>query len=354
MVHRQEAGWSESHYPSSVNPAWQEVVDLDTGRTLEDELRAELSEAGWVQEVLAEFGEETMGVFLKEYIDDARKRYHYYTRPPGYPALRVMGVDWDKYSDAGSNIVVMEFDEAEKVFRVIYREEIMRGEFTFDHAIKRIITLNEWFAPKYIYADAGCGEYQIETLRVYGMKNPESGLAEKVKRIAFGSNVDVRDPFTHTIESKPIKPFMVNQTSILLERGQLELSDYDETLWKQMENYSVVRKTMDGRPVFTSEDEHALDAMMLCILAFSLEFPELTKIIHEIHVARNFGYVKRTNYYDHVLDSLHSKSHVEPLDPAEARHEKFKRCRDRYSGSMNYGWAPRSAGDFCPSFNRCW
>lgn len=93
-----ELGWSQHHYPSSVNPSWKEITDAETGRTLEDELRAELSESGWVFEVEAEFGPETSGVFNKEYIDRARKKYKYYSdsTPIENKTIRVMGIDWDK------------------------------------------------------------------------------------------------------------------------------------------------------------------------------------------------------------------------------------------------------------------
>jgi len=79
---------------------------------------------------------------------------------------------------------------------------------------------------------------------------------------------------------------MVNQTSILLERDQIMLSPFDDMIWKQMMNYQVVRISQNGKPTYTSENEHALDALMLTILGFTLEFPEITKILEEMRVAR--------------------------------------------------------------------
>lgn len=48
--------------------------------------------------------------------------------------------------------------------RIDTRVEIPRSEFTFDHAVQKIIELNEIYDPKFIYVDAGNGEYQIEKI----------------------------------------------------------------------------------------------------------------------------------------------------------------------------------------------
>jgi replicative DNA helicase len=194
-------------------------------------------------------------------------------------------VDWDKYG-AATQIIVTEFDELYKKFRVCLRAEIVRGEFTLDNAVKKIIELNEIYDPKFIYIDRGFGEYQIEMLRLHGREHPLTGLDRKVKGIHFGSKIEVRDPGTREVDMKDVKPFMVNQASILLDRDQILLSPFDDMVWKQMMDYQVVKITQNGRPVYTSENEHALDAFMLTILGFTLEFPDITKILEEVKVAR--------------------------------------------------------------------
>ena len=63
-------GWKEFHYTTMVNPEWD--------ASMEKELRGMFStQVAWEHEVLAEFGEETVGVFKKEYIDRARMDYEY-------------------------------------------------------------------------------------------------------------------------------------------------------------------------------------------------------------------------------------------------------------------------------------
>lgn len=125
-------------------------------------------------------------------------------------------------------------------------------------------------------------EYQIELLHKYGDMHPETGLKNKVKRFQFSQKINVMDPVTHITEPKPMKPFMVNQLAMCIERQQLILSPFDETLHKQLVDYEVVRQSANGQPVFTSVNEHFVDALGLAFLAFALEFPDLTKTIVDV------------------------------------------------------------------------
>lgn len=66
-------GYSAHHHPSMDNPNWDKVM--------EERYRAELTEAEYEHEILAEFGSEDAGVFNKERIDEAT-RVQYYTYEP--------------------------------------------------------------------------------------------------------------------------------------------------------------------------------------------------------------------------------------------------------------------------------
>ena len=305
-IHRGNT-WTEFYFPSMVLPNW--------GPDQEDEFRATFSDEAYKHEVLAEFGEEAKGVFRKVDIDAARQDYDY-TEHPQYHALRVIGVDWDKYGDA-TQIVVTEFNPVIRKFRVINRYEIPRSERTFDNAVKKIIELNKKYNPARIYCDRGYGEYQIEYLQRRGMEakhdesDPAYGLQHKVHGVAFNENIEVRNPWTKQPEKKTVKPFMVDQTRILLERNMLHVSEHDDVIWSQMENYRVVRITPTGKPVYTDENEHALDALMLCVLCFTTEFPEVTKIIEDIEVARSIAFSKKKigRSGDEIFNSTQKESH---------------------------------------------
>jgi replicative DNA helicase len=277
-------------------------------------MRATMTVQGFIHEVEAEFGEETIGVFSKSAVERAKSQYLYayrelnlweqeqykkqgytlddiiyypeYTeRNPAPAAHRIIGVDWDKYANA-TQIIVTEFDEILKKFRVAKRVEIPRGDFTYDNAVNKIIELNAIWNPKFIYVDAGHGEYQIEMLHLHGREHPETGMDKKVKRVHFSETLEIRDPATREVTKKDKKNFMINQTSILLDRDQIVLSPFDDMVWKQMMDYQVVRISQNGKPIYTSENEHALDAFMLTIMGFTIEFPNITKILEEIRVAR--------------------------------------------------------------------
>ena len=117
---------------------------------------------------------------------------------------------------------------------------------------------------------------------MYGEKHPETGLKNKLKGFQFSQSLDITDPVTHTVTRTPMKPFMVNQLTITFERSNMILSPFDETLHKQLVDYSVEKITADGRPIYTSKNEHFVDALGLAHLAFVLEFPELTKTVKQV------------------------------------------------------------------------
>lgn len=147
-------------------------------------------------------------------------------------------------------------------------------------------------------------EYQIEAIRLHGRENPETGLDKKVRAIHFSNTFEIQDPTTREIDKKDAKQFMVNQTSIILERDQILLSAFDDMVWKQMMDYQVVRISQNGKPIYTSENEHALDAFMLTILGFTLEFPEITKILEEIRIARKMKVSNQSATKDKLTEKV--------------------------------------------------
>jgi intein/homing endonuclease len=286
------SGWKEFYYPTMVNPEWDS--------NMEKELRGMYSEVAYEHEVLAEFGTEMVGVFNKAYTDEASDIPYALLNRPQHDGPITIGIDWDKYG-AATQIVVTQFDQTEnrrsrpevdgpgveKIgrFKVINRIEIPKGDFTYDLAVQKIIELDKIYSPRFIYPDRGAGEYQIEMLRKH--------LGEKVKGIHLGGSHMVRDPSSREFDKKPIKPFMVNQATLILERGMLRIphKEIDETINRQMTNYQVERvSTKTGEPTYSSDDEHALDAMMLSLLAFIIEMPDIAQTIEDVQAARNFGH----------------------------------------------------------------
>lgn len=300
-------GYSEHYHPSTHNPSW--------GPEMEASLRASLTAEGYVHEVLAEFGTQERGVFPKDKLDEARtfEDYAYNeltygqkiecertgkvpvmynhsidNKPPATP-FRTVGVDWDKFG-AASSIIVLEYDVIMSKFKVIKRIEVPRSDYTYDNAVKKIVEVNEIYNPAYIYCDAGSGEYQIERLHIIGEERPHTGLKHKVKRWQFSQTLDVIDPITLETVKEPLKPFMVNQLTLAFERSNMILSPYDDVLHKQLIDYEVEKINDNGKPTYTSKDEHYIDALGLAYLAFVLEFKELTKTVKDASTKNMMGF----------------------------------------------------------------
>lgn len=303
-------GYTEHYHPSMHNPNW--------GPQMEAEFRAQLSEQGYVHEIEANFGTQDTGVFNKDKVDKATQwefyAYHqldYYQQAKvaelkisptmylydknnkaPYNPFRTMGIDWDKYG-ASSSILILDYDIIRNKFKVIKRVEVPRGEYSFDNAVNLIIELNEIYQPSWIYADRGSGEYQIERLHIYGDEHPSTCLKTKVKGFQFANTLTIMDPVTKEMDKKPMKPFMVNQLQIAFERENIMLSPFDEIIHKQLIDYEVERISASGQPVFSSENEHFVDALGLAYLAMVLEFPDLAKTIKEPETATRIQFVNK-------------------------------------------------------------
>jgi replicative DNA helicase len=295
-----EKPWTTFYYPYSEHPKRQTVEER---AAYEREWKRTLGDMGFIHECLAEFGEETVGVFRKEYIDRAKKEYDYLTKPKKqHDNVRVMGVDWDKIQ-ATPTFCMLEYSPDEEnsfgekcMLKVINRMSMPRTEFTLMHAVDELVKWNNMYQPNYIYVDRGYGEYQVEALHAMGKeaikdgpKNPAWMLNERIVGVHFSEKRDVRDPGTSEIVKKDVKPWMVNQTVILMERDRLRINENDDELWKQMENYRVEKIGVDGRPTYTSVNEHSVDALTLCVLAITDKFPEITKLVKKFEPARTMA-----------------------------------------------------------------
>lgn len=187
-------------------------------------------------------------------------------------------------------MVCMEFDRFHQdeegrivpVFKMMFRIEIARSEFTYVNAMNKIIALNDEYKFDWIAIDRGYGEVQLEMLHKYGEAHPETGLADKVVGYQFSQKIDVTDPYTRKKDSKHIKPFMVNNSVNLFEKGKVVLDPKDKPMIEQLEEYRVKTISSSGLPVFTDENEHAIDSMNLALLIFEQKYGALLKKIFSI------------------------------------------------------------------------
>ena len=292
-------GWTEIYAPSIVNKELLKI-NPDTDKTYLQDIKDELSELRYDQEVMAEFGDEELGVYQKIYIQKAieegkRINHTYSTRMDSKSfndllrnrtGPRILGIDWDKYQ-AGTTFVALELDKLyinekgqhEPKFRVLFRLEIPKSSFTYVNAINKIVELNDIYDFDWIAVDRGYGETQIELLHKYGIENPHSGLKDKVVGYQFGQKIEVRDPHTMQKDKKPLKPFMVNNSVVVFEKGKIVLDPTDKVLIEQLESYRIKSISTTGVPTFTDENEHAVDALNLCLLIFEQKYGSLLRTV---------------------------------------------------------------------------
>ena len=294
-----QLGFKEFHYPSSASPLWTKETEM-----LE---RSMYSEQGYAHEFEAEFGEEAEGVFLNKYIDPAIKKYKLGKIRRNNNSLYTIGVDWNT-SEKGTHIIVVEWNQelndGNGAYRPVEKIIIAQTEFTQTMACEEIIKLNEKWNPSAIYVDQGFGYAQIEMLHKYGMKNPDSGLVQRVKGINFGDKVEIRDPATRQKVKKHIKPFMVNLCVKRLEDGYVILPEEEDVkhgLVGQMRDYTVVRRTATGQPIFSDDDDHSLVAWMLAIYAATIEHSDMVRLNVVPHIAIGGGFGQKQDK-DFVLN----------------------------------------------------
>lgn len=274
---------------------------------------------GYLHEVIADFGEEASGVFLKEQIERALGHfpdgydYHnmgkLYQRRNGFEKV-VVGVDWDKFG-AGTNIVVCGIDYrpvgtiddttglvdpfAGRV-RIIYRVEVARSMTTLHDGLEMIKNMNVIFNPDKFYIDRGYGESQVEDLFLSQREgDPRTkGLWDKVRPVAFNEAVEIYDPITKLPLRRELKDHMVTQTVKWFEKDRIVLNDndYDQVpglsdILKQFEQYLQIGISILGKPRYEAGSvqvgDHALDAFMLCVLAAEQEWGDFAMPNFNIH-----------------------------------------------------------------------
>lgn len=354
-------GYQEFHYPSSASPEWISIEEARKQRiplheSQEFIFRNQNPEHVYAHEYLAEFGEEAEGVFKHRLIDnslfrykneefDSKGRYWSCGDKQDKENVYILGVDWNGEKH-GTQFVLLEYmrkatpvtyietdqdgkdcevtDKFEDKYRVFYRESVSIHEMTQLESIKKVVELNSKFKIDHIYVDAGYGTTNIEELKLYGKKNLQSGLARKLVPINFQGKVEVLDPFTKEKEKKDIKPFMVFNAQACLERGQFMLPENEDEKVKlvgQMREYRIEKMSALGVPKFSTENDHVLDAFILAVLGFQLEYSELV----QTPLSSTVLFSKKPNMLLKGTESLNDRTIEDRKDDPLSKHGVAKR-----------------------------
>lgn len=256
---------------------------------------------------------------------------------------------------ASSSILILDYDIILKKFMVIKRVEVPRSEYSYEAAVNMIVELNDQYNPSFIFCDRGSGEHQIERLHMIGDERPATGLKHKVRGWQFRNNIEITDPVTFQVSKHPMKPFMVTQLQIAFERDMMILSPFDEVLHKQLIDYEVERISAFGDPVFTSKNEHFVDALGLAYLAFVLEFRELTQMIKLPQTSNKIeftgvqlGASRLNNAFNGLSNNGSDFTKVLKYDPTELPGDRptMVKVNPSYRSGASGGssWGSRSSG----------
>jgi len=301
--------WKEFHYKSSVNPLWNDDMEGD--------FREQLTELGYIHEIEANFGEQEQGVYQNAYVQAAKVNYKYGDIAPSHEWTYTIGVDWND-AKHGTTINVLGFNPRRNWFVVVDRDVVSRANWTQMAACQKIAELNRLWRPMAIYVDKGFGGTQIEVLHKYGFDSladktkgpthPDARLRNIVKPYDFGSSVEARDLFTKNIVKKHAKGFLVESCVRRFESGDIKFSEHDTNLEEQLLGYIIDRVTPTGNPVYKAGNEsagdHALDALMLSVVAFVLEATPLGKPKWETDIAFSGQFGERKQAIVHQGDLL--------------------------------------------------
>ena len=275
----QSPSFKSFHFPSFVLPHYNDKLDQD--------FRDQLTEIGYVQEVMAEYGETETGVFQEFFIQ--RNTFRDIDRDiilkDRNRFIIILGVDWNDDKN-GTRFYAVAFDRKARQFFTAHKDRIAREGWTQVDAVKKLIDLNRKFKFDHIYLDEGYGVSNIQFIKKYAqdrfgklpVNHPDLKLADVVG-INFSSKIEVHSPFGGEPIRKDMKVYIVENAIRMIERDLVKFDEeYDQDLLLQMRSYEILRRSPTGRPVYGVKDksigDHDLDAFMLALLGWSMQYSE--------------------------------------------------------------------------------
>ncbi|AVQ21483.1 hypothetical protein C4N15_07400 [Fusobacterium necrophorum subsp. funduliforme] len=278
---KSDASWKDFHYPSSVLPNFAERD--------EKELRASLTEIGYLTEVEAEFVEGSDRVFKTEDLKKASSEYDYVDfraelqNPTAWKIA--IGTDYNSFKN-GVQICVLglsPFIAGTKPFKILKTVSLTKEStngITKDlqtETVETIIQLFNDFEADYVYSDEGYGGMQNEMLSKYFF---EIGKQNVFKAVDFNAAYPVTDFHTGNTINKRKKVMMVTFLQRRFEQGEITIStkmekpEQNGSLYHQLLYYHIDRWDNKGQPIFAGAD-HKIDALMLANFAMIENLNEL-------------------------------------------------------------------------------
>jgi len=282
----QDPTFKEFHYPSFVIPHYSDEMDAV--------LRAQMDDAGYVQEVKAEFGADNDSVYPLNFIEQAIVKEEViinaeYVNRNRKDFILIMGVDWN-HDKVGTRIVIIAYHKLSGRYFSIVKEKVSKANWTQTLAVEKIVDLNRMYDVDHIYVDEGFGVAQASQLRLFSQSqygkvppnHPDLKLS-KVVSVNFSASIILRDPISGDEYRKQTKQYMVEHSVDLLTRGLIVLQEKDDAdIIAQMKNYIIKSRTSSGLKTYTYRDaqiaDHDLDAFNIALHGFHTEYSEFSSI----------------------------------------------------------------------------
>jgi len=275
--------FKEDYYPSSVLPHWDDI---------KEELLKENTKEGFRAEYMAEFIEGSYGVFKPSWISAAKREYEYDMHGvfQKFGTTRedlsiCIGIDWNK--NAGTEFYIVAYSHTKGFWFALDAINVPASDYSAQRWMKEVIRLNYKWKPDYIYADEGYGHTIIEDLKLHSNrlrgkqdKTREDAqtilLGDRLVSFNFSKKIELADPLSGERTSKIGKYFLVENAIRVLESGEFFFPSSDKRLFKQLQNYVVVKRNpQNGKPVYGMDNkyigDHRLDALLLALGGLSLE-----------------------------------------------------------------------------------
>jgi len=291
---------------------------------METDFRNQLTISGYNHEVLAAFSDDGDTVFQAQFVKAAQKDYAYAEQIEQPDWLYAMGVDWND-AENGTQIVIIGYNIKDKRYKVVDKSSVHIAGWTQTKAVADIVKLNNKWKCDFIYADYGHGSAQIERLHEIGLYSAPNSQSRKLihaKSINYSSSIEVIDPWTKERVKKQTKSYMVNNAVRIFENEFIDISINDQLLIDQLSGYIIEKFTPSGVPVYGKDPkvgDHMLDAVMLGLFAFHMEYSSLIKPLMS-HSATGLNIVNNSPLYGS------SKHHAtSPIDDMLERDKAMER-----------------------------
>lgn len=275
--------WSKYHYPSMVNPNW------------DDELEARLktmitTQTAWLHEIEAEFGDLEGGMFKNEDIDaciekglnekgsyvdkvTSKKYYTYKDCVVDEKANYIIGVDWNGPKHGIQILVCNVVNPLDVV--VVDRISIDSKEHEQLKAVKKIIEVDKIYKPERIYVDQGYGSTQIQLLDLFAKHHKDARLEEKIVPVDFSEQIELEDPFTGNKYRRYRKDVMLDNAVRYIEMQWVTLpkeEDKNGGLVNQLRNFEVVGWSAgSNKPKYSEGNDHILDPLIMILYGVMVE-----------------------------------------------------------------------------------